>query len=238
MQPKCAYWNANARTHARCNPSVLTGTHARTHARARVINQVRLGDVASLQNLVTVVDGSSVLDQLGTMEKLVDRGWQASEGDRRTVAHLLCEQIEFADVLLINKIDLVDSVQLRQVEAVVRKINPLADILRTEHGQLEPALLLGKQRFNLRRAEKHPQWLAEAREHEHTPETVEYGISSFIYRADRPFHPERLHSALGTQPRPGALSRLLRIRCNLESPSMSHSFASPPQARCSAYSLA
>ena len=171
-----------------------------------------LSDIAALHNLVTVIDAASLFEQLGTMDKLVDRGWQAGVGDKRTVANLLVEQVEFADVLLINKVDLVSDVQLRQVETVVRKINPGAEILRTEHSQLEPTLLLGKERFQLRRAEEHPQWLAEAREHEHTPETVEYGISSFIYRATRPFHPQRLHAALGSQPRPGALSRLLRLK--------------------------
>ena len=171
-----------------------------------------LSDVAKLHNLVTVIDTASLFDQLNSLEKLVDRGWQATAGDRRTVAQLLCEQVEFADVLLMNKIDLVNEVQRRRVEAVIRKINPLADILRTEHGQLEPALLLGKERFQLRRAEEHPQWLAEARENEHTPETIEYGISSFIYRATKPFHPQRLHAALGVQPRPGALNQLVRLK--------------------------
>ena len=100
----------------------------------------------------------------------------------------MCEQIEFADLLVLNKTDLVDDAQRGRVEAVLRKINPLTEILCTEHGQLEPALLLGQGRFSLRKAQEHPQWLKEAREHEHTPETVEYGISSFIYQTRRPFH--------------------------------------------------
>ena len=127
------------------------------------------------------------------MDKLIDRGWQAHAGDsRRTVAQLLCDQVEFADVLLLNKIDLVDDEKLAQVEAVVRKINPLADILRTEHGRLDPALIIGKERFQLRRAEEHPQWLAEARENEHTPETVECAARPhpFLFHAPRPMAPE------------------------------------------------
>ena len=171
-----------------------------------------LSDVAALHNLCTVVDAASFFEQLSTIDKLTDRGWQATSGDQRTVAQLLCDQVDFADVLLINKMDLVDDAQLRQVETLLRKINPIADILRTEHGALEPAVLLGKERFQLRKAEEHPQWLAEAREHEHTPETVEYGISSFVFRARRPFHPERLYSAMEARPRPGALRNLLRVK--------------------------
>ena len=85
-----------------------------------------LSDVASLHNLVTVIDAPSLLEQMSTMDELNDRGWQASETDRRTVAMLLCDQIEFADVLLLNKIDLVSQDELSQVQAVVRKINPQA----------------------------------------------------------------------------------------------------------------
>ena len=172
-----------------------------------------LSDVASLHNLVTVVDAASLFEQLKTVDMLADRGWQTSESDARTVAQLLCDQLEFADVLVVNKLDLVSEAQLLMVEALLRKINPTAKIMRTLHSKLDPAVLLsGKARFKLAKAEEHPSWLAEAREHEHTPETVEYGISSFIYRAQRPFHPERLHSALCSRPRPGALSCLLRLK--------------------------
>ena len=125
---------------------------------------------------------------------------------------LLCDQLEFANVIVLNKLDLVNQMELLTVEALVRKLNPSADLLRTTRGELSPDLLLNHARFKLEQAEEHPQWLVEAREHEHTPETVEYGISSFIFRAKRPFHPERLHAALGRRPRPGALSRLLRLK--------------------------
>ena len=125
---------------------------------------------------------------------------------------LLCDQLEFANVIVLNKLDLVNRMELLTVEALVRKLNPSADLLRTTRGELSPDLLLNHARFKLEQAEEHPQWLVEAREHEHTPETVEYGISSFIFRAKRPFHPERLHAALGRRPRPGALSRLLRLK--------------------------
>ena len=106
------------------------------------------------------------------------RARQAGADDARTVAHLLCEQLEFADVLLVNKIDLLDEQQLAAVERLLRKVNPTAEVLRSTHSRIDPALLLEKARFSLRKAEKHPEWLQEARENQHTPETVEFGISS------------------------------------------------------------
>ena len=124
-----------------------------------------LNDVTSLHNLVTVVDAASVFEQLDTMDTLVDRGWQATEGDQRTVAHLLCDQLEFADLLLINKCDLVSEAQLGAVETFLRKVNPTAEVVRSEHSKLPPATLLGTARFSMKKAEEHPQWLVEAREH-------------------------------------------------------------------------
>ena len=157
---------------------------------------ISLNDVAKLHNLVTVVDAASAFEQLDSMDTLVDRGWHELEGDQRTVSHLLCDQFEFADLLLLNKCDLVTERQLGALEAFLRKTNPTAEIVRTEHSVLQPSALLDKARFQMQRAKAHPQWLKEAREHEHTPETIEYGISSFVFRAYLPFHPERLHNAL------------------------------------------
>ena len=171
-----------------------------------------LGDVASLHNLVTVVDSAAIFEQLTTMDTLAERGWQAGTGDVRTVSQLLCEQLEFADVITLNKVDLLSEVEMAAVERFVKKINPGAEVLRTMNSRLEPSVLLDKARFSLRTAETHPNWLAEAREHEHLPETIEYGISSFIYRAKRPFHPQRLHAAFCSRPRPGALANLLRLK--------------------------
>ena len=171
-----------------------------------------LSDVASLSNLVTVVDAASFFEQVDTIDTLVDRGWQAVEDEQRTVAHLLADQIEFANLILINKRDLVTEAELGTIKAFLRRVNEKAEIVCTERSVLEPAALLGKARFSMEAAAKHPLWLKEAREHEHTPETVEYGISSFVFRAKRPFHPWRLQRALGDRPRPGALARLLRLK--------------------------
>ena len=171
-----------------------------------------LSDVARLHNLVTVVDAAAVFEQLRSVDTLADRGWQEGAGDTRGVAHLLCEQLEFADLLLVNKADLLDEAALAAVDRLLRKVNPTAELIRTSRGVVEPGLLLDTARFSLRNAEKHPLWLMEAREHQHTPETLEYGISSFVFRATRPFHPGRLHAALCARPRPGPLARLLRMK--------------------------
>jgi G3E family GTPase len=171
-----------------------------------------LSDIACLYNLVTVVDAASVFEQLSAVDLLRDRGWNADDGDDRTVSHLLCDQLDFADVLLLNKVDLVSKEQCGAVESFLRKINPTAEIKHTSHGCIDPAMLLDKARFSLEKAAAHPTWLSEARENEHRPETVEYGISSFVYRAKRPFHPARLLAALGSRPRPGALKHLLRVK--------------------------
>jgi len=134
---------------------------------------VSLMEAASLHNLVTVVDAASVFEQLRTMDTLVDRGWHEVEDEQRTVAHLLCDQLEFADVLLVNKCDLVTDAQRGAVETFLRKVNPTAEIMCTEHSKIQPDALLGTARFRLEKAEEHPQWLMEARENEHTPETLE-----------------------------------------------------------------
>jgi G3E family GTPase len=173
---------------------------------------VNLGDVACLANLVTVVDSASIFDQLATVDTLADRDWHTTPEDQRTVSHLLCDQLEFADVLLINKTDLLSEEQLETVEALMKKINPTADVLHSVHSKIEPKILLGKSRFSLEKAQEHTMWLVEARTNEHKPESVEYGISSTVFHARRPFHPERLHAALGSRPRPGALANLLRLK--------------------------
>ena len=108
--------------------------------------------------------------------------------------------------------DLVSEDQLGEIEALLRKVNQRAEVIVTTRSRLPPESLLGTARFNMQRAEEHPDWLTQARENEHTPETLEYGISSFVFRARRPFHPGRLAAALGSRPRPGPLGGLLRLK--------------------------
>ena len=150
-----------------------------------------LGDVAKLDTLVTVVDGFSFLDELYAVEELRDRGWDVSKEDDRTVAQLFCDQLEFANVIVMNKIDLLDDTGKAQLSAMLRRFNPSAQLIEAAWGRVEPRRLLSTGLFDLAQAEQHPDWLKEARVGEHSPETIEYGISSITFRSRRPFNVQR-----------------------------------------------
>ncbi len=174
---------------------------------------VTLSDVAALDTLVTVVDGASFMRELQTLESLRSRGWHAAPEDQRTIAHLLCDQVEFANVIVLNKCDLIDEKEKGTVKALLRKFNPNAEIIESTKGVVDPAKLLGTKRFSMEEAAEHEEWLKEARVGEHVPETVEYGIHSFTFRSLRPMHPGRLHSAfelMATHKPP--YSKLLRAK--------------------------
>jgi len=150
-----------------------------------------LSDVARLDTMVTVVDASTFLDELERSEDLASRGESLGEDDQRTIADLLIDQVEFADVVVVNKVDLVDASTLSRVEALIRRLNHGARIVRTSRGSIDVAEILDTGRFDFDQASASAGWIRELNE-EHTPETEAYGISSFVYRARRPFHPERL----------------------------------------------
>ncbi|WP_336087796.1 GTP-binding protein [Nocardia sp. SSK8] len=155
----------------------------------------RLGEIARLDTMVTVVDASTFLAELVRGQGLAERELEAGEGDSRTIADLLVDQVEFADVLLINKTDLVSANAAATVEATVRRLNPRARVLRVEKGKVDLAEVLDTGRYNPLVAAEAEGW-AEELAGGHTPETEEYGISSLTYVADRPFHPGRLAEAL------------------------------------------
>lgn len=155
-----------------------------------------LSDVAQLDTMVTVVDAGALLRDYSSEDLLQDRGESLGDEDERSVVDLLADQIEFADVIVINKADQVDQEQLRLVQGVVRALNRRAELITTEHGRVSPARLLGTGRFSFERAAEAPGWAAELAGEPHTPETEEYGIQSFVFRADRPFHPERFYRLL------------------------------------------
>jgi G3E family GTPase len=154
-----------------------------------------LSDVAGLDTMVTVVDAVNFSIDLDEADSLQSRGESLGEEDLRTVSDLLIDQVEFADVIVINKIDLVTSAKRNWLEHVLRQLNRHAEILYTSFGKVPLDQVMGTRRFDFTRAAQSPGWLAEIRG-EHTPETEEYGISSFVYRARRPFHPVRFAEAL------------------------------------------
>lgn len=156
---------------------------------------VALSDVARLDTLVTVVDAVNFLSQYLEAEDLRDTGQGVSDDDGRNIADLLADQVEFANVILISKADLVSSEELRNLIAILRQMNPDADILPVVMGQAPLNRVLDTGRFDFEKAEQAPGWLKELRG-EHTPETEEYGIAGFTYRARRPFHPSRFHEFL------------------------------------------
>lgn len=150
-----------------------------------------LSDIARLDAMLTVVDAPNFLRELEDADDLLERGLALGEEDERTIADLLIEQVEFADILLLNKTDLVTTEQLNQVRALLARLNPDAKILTSEFGRAPLEELLNTNRFDFARAERSPGWLKELR-HERKSEADEYGVRSFVYRARRPFHPERL----------------------------------------------
>lgn len=154
-----------------------------------------LGALARLDTLVTVVDASTFLTELARGEALIEREMTAGPGDARSIADLLVDQVEFADVILLNKTDLVTAERLGAVEAVVRRLNPTARLLHTDHGVVALDEVLDTGRFDPLAAAAAPGWDEELAGG-HTPETEEYGIGSMTFRADRPFHPHRLAEAL------------------------------------------
>ncbi|OMC27879.1 cobalamin biosynthesis protein CobW [Mycobacterium sp. GA-1841] len=158
-------------------------------------NGFRLGDLARLDTLVTVVDAATFLTEVVRGDALAERKLTAGPGDGRNVADLLVDQVEFADVILLNKTDLVSAERVGAVEAVVRKLNPHARLLHTTHGVVDLGEVLDTGLFDPVAAAQTPGWDEEIAEG-HTPETEEYGIGSMTFRADRPFHPQRLADVL------------------------------------------
>ena len=154
-----------------------------------------LGQVARLDTLVTVIDASTFLTELAKGDALLDRRMAVADEDGRNVADLLVDQVEFADVLLLNKVDLVSSTQLGQVQAVIRRLNPHARLIHTTRGAVDVAEVLDTGLFDPDSAADTPGWDEEIAGG-HTPETEEYGISSLTFRTDRPFHPQRLAASL------------------------------------------
>ncbi|HAP08150.1 MAG TPA: hypothetical protein DCR20_09995 [Planctomycetaceae bacterium] len=151
-----------------------------------------LSDLARLDTLVTVVDAVSFLKDFQSEDELHDRGLGAGEEDRRDLSHLLADQVEFANVIILNKLDLVSAEQTRQLRELIQHLNPEARILETQFGQADPGEILNTQRYSAESAAGTEGWLSVPRGLEHS-EADEYGIRSFVFEARRPFHPERFY---------------------------------------------
>lgn len=156
-----------------------------------------LSDVARLDTMVTVVDAVNLLKDYGSRDFLRERGETAGEGDERTLVDLLVEQIEFADVIVLNKAADAGPKPLEQARLVVRALNPDARLIEADFGQVPLAAVLDTGLFDHDRAQSHPLWHKELYGfRDHVPETEEYGIGSFVYRARRPFHPQKFDAFL------------------------------------------
>ena len=167
-----------------------------------------LADVARLDTMVTVVDGLSFLQDFQAAESLDSRGETLGESDERSITDLLIEQIEFADVILISKIDLISRADRQELIAILQRLNAQAEIIPMVMGEVPLHKILDTGRFDFERAAQAPGWLQELRG-EHVPETDEYGIASSAYRARRPFHPERFYNFIE---RPWTNGKLLRSK--------------------------
>ncbi len=156
-----------------------------------------LADVARLDTMVTVVDAVNLVTDFASHDPLSMRGESLGEGDERRLVNLLTDQIEFADVIVLNKVGLAGAVRLDQARKIVRALNPEARLIETDFSQVAADDIFDTGLFDFDRAHLHPMWAKELYGFEdHQPETEEYGISSFVYRARAPFHPQKIHDAL------------------------------------------
>ena len=169
-------------------------------------NGVSLSDVADLDTMVTVVDAVNFLKDYDEAKQLRDTGESLGEEDERSVADLLVDQVEFADVILISKTDLANPSDVERLIAILKTLNTHAKIVPISQGHVNIDEVLSTGLFNFERAQQAPGWLKEMRG-EHVPETEEYGIGSFSYIARRPFHPQKFYQFLRNTQQYGKLIR-------------------------------
>ncbi|NYV65312.1 GTP-binding protein [Bacillus sp. Gen3] len=161
---------------------------------------IDLSNVCRLDTMVTVVDANRFWHDLSSGESLLERNQAMGKGDVRTISDLLIDQIEFCNVLVINKCDLLPEEQLDQLECILRKLQPEARLIRSMNGVINPTDILNTNLFDFDLASQSPGWLKELEVVEHVPETEEYGIQSFVYRSRIPFHTERLNQWIEEMP--------------------------------------
>lgn len=160
---------------------------------------IDLSKFSYIDTMVTVVDCFNFFKDFGTNELLVDRALTDMEGDSRSIVNLLTDQIEFANVIILNKTDLVDEKTVGLLKAAIHKLNPGAKVIRSEFSKVAPNEILNTQLFDFEEAQSSAGWQKELEGGEHVPETEEYGIGSFVFRDKRPFHPQRFWDYINQQ---------------------------------------
>ncbi|MFT3901944.1 MAG: GTP-binding protein [Niabella sp.] len=162
-------------------------------------NGIDLSRFSYIDTMVTVVDCLNFFKDFSTNELLQDRNLTDIEGDYRTIVNLLTDQIEFANVIILNKTDLVTKETVGLLKAAIQKLNPTARIIASEFGKVAPKEILHTGLFDFEEAQNSAGWQKELEAETHTPETEEYGISSFVFRNQRPFHPARFWQYLNEE---------------------------------------
>lgn len=160
---------------------------------------IDLSQFCRLDTMVTVVDAKNFWQDYASGETLIDRMQAKDEADQREVVDLLIDQIEFANVILLNKVDLMKPEDIGELNGVLQKINPDARIIETDHSQVPLKEVINTHLFDFEKASQGAGWIKELNE-EHIPETEEYGIASFVFRRKKPFHPSRLMTWLESWP--------------------------------------
>ncbi|MEM9130041.1 MAG: GTP-binding protein, partial [Pseudomonadota bacterium] len=170
-----------------------------------------LSDVARIDTMVTVVDAVNLLKDFTSEDFLGDRGESLGDEDERTLVDLLTDQIEFADVVILNKVADASIQQVNAARRIVRSLNADAEIIETNHSDVPVEKILNTGLFDFEKAQDHPMWAKELYGFaDHTPETEEYGVVSYVYRARQPFIPEKINAALN-----GALPGVIRAKGHL-----------------------
>ncbi|HEY0298473.1 MAG TPA: GTP-binding protein [Arachidicoccus sp.] len=162
-------------------------------------NSKSLSEISYIDSMITVVDCFNFIKDFGTTETLKDRELTDMEGDERNIVNLLTDQIEFANIIILNKTDLVLAETVGFLEATIKKLNPEAKIIKSTFGKVSPKELLHTKLFDFEKAQTAAGWIKELETVNHTPETEEYGISSFVFRNPKPFHPERFWNFLNNE---------------------------------------
>ncbi|WP_284746587.1 GTP-binding protein [Amycolatopsis sp. RTGN1] len=170
-----------------------------------------LDSVARLDTMVTVVDAANFARELAAGDSLVERRLDQYENDERTVSDLLMDQVEFADVLLLNKTDLVPAPEAERLVATLRRLNPAADVVTGSFGEVPLDRVFGTGRYDAAKAQEAPGWVTELNG-DHVPETEEYGISSVVFRASRAFDPAALWNFVARRLDSGEFGTVLRSK--------------------------